>query len=123
MDAGGEFVMTQLFFDNALYFDYVKRLRALGVTARIIPGVLPVTNYEGAVNFCKGCGASVPQKILDIFEPIAGDKDKMLEAGTRYAIEQCRDLLKGGAPGIHFYSLNKVEPVRTILQSLMKNPG
>ncbi len=119
MDAGGDFVMTQLFFDNELYFDYVKRLRAAGVTARVIPGILPITNYEGAVNFCKGCGASVPQEIHDIFAPIADDKEKTLEAGTHFAVKQCRELLAGGAPGIHFYTLNKVEPVRTILQQLL----
>ncbi len=119
IDAGGDFVMTQLFFDNALYFDYVKRLRGLGVNARVIPGILPITNYEGAVNFCKGCGASVPQKVHDIFGPISGDKDLTLAAGTRFAIEQCRELLAGGAPGIHFYTLNKIEPVRTILKELI----
>lgn len=118
VDAGGEFVMTQLFFDNALYFDYVKRLRALGVAARVIPGILPITNYENAVNFCKGCGASIPQKVHDIFQPIAGDPDKTLEAGIRFAIDQCRELLAGGAPGLHLYTLNKTEPVCTILRSL-----
>ena len=117
-EAGGEFVMTQLFFDNELYFDYVKRLRAWGVKARVIPGILPITNYENAVNFCKGCGASVPQKIHDLFGPIAHDKNKTLDVGTRFAIEQCRELLAGGAPGLHLYTLNKVEPVRTILRSL-----
>ncbi len=119
IDAGGEFVMTQLFFDNALYFDYVKRLRARGVTARVIPGVLPITSYEGVVNFCKGCGASVPQRVHDIFGPIAEDKEKTLQAGIHFAVEQCRDLLAGGAPGIHFYTLNRAEPVRTILEALI----
>lgn len=118
LEAGGDFVMTQLFFDNALYFDYVRRLRALGVTSRIIPGILPVTNYESAVNFCKGCGASLPQKVHDIFAPIAGDKDKTLAAGIRFAVGQCRELLAGGAPGLHFYTLNRAEPVRTILEAL-----
>jgi methylenetetrahydrofolate reductase (NADPH) len=118
VDAGGEFVMTQLFFDNELYFDYVKRLRALGVNARVIPGILPITNYENAVNFCKGCGATIPQRVHDIFQPIAGDKDKTLEVGTQFAIDQCRELLAGGAPGLHLYTLNKTEPVRTILRSL-----
>jgi methylenetetrahydrofolate reductase (NADPH) len=118
VEAGGEFVMTQLFFDNQLYFDYVKRLRALGVNARVIPGILPITNYENAVNFCKGCGASIPQEVHDLFQPIAGDKDKTLEVGTRFAIDQCRELLAGGAPGLHLYTLNKIEPVRTILRSL-----
>ncbi len=118
INAGGEFVMTQLFFDNEEYFAYVKRLRAIGVTARIIPGILPITNYESAVNFCKGCGASVPQKVHDIFKPIADDKEKTLEIGTRFAIGQCRDLLDNGAPGLHLYTLNKVEPVKSILKAL-----
>lgn len=118
IESGGDFVMTQLFFDNALYFDYVRRLRALGVTARIIPGILPVTSYESAVNFCKGCGASLPQKVHDIFAPIAADKDKTLAAGIRFAVGQCRELLAGGAPGLHFYTLNRAEPVRTILEAL-----
>lgn len=116
---GGEFVMTQLFFDNQLYFDYVRRLRALGVTARVIPGILPITNYEAAVNFCRGCGAAIPASVHEIFAAVAHDKDKTLEAGTRFAIRQCRELLTGGAPGIHLYALNKTEPVRTILQALI----
>jgi methylenetetrahydrofolate reductase (NADPH) len=118
IDAGGEFVVTQLFFDNDLYFSYVNRLKALGVNARVIPGVLPITNYESVINFCKACGASVPQKIHDIFKPIANDKEKMLEIGTRFAIGQCRDLLDGGAPGLHLYTLNKAEPVKAILKAL-----
>ena len=116
--AGGEFVITQLFFDNQLYFDYAKRLQALGLNMRVIPGILPVTNYEGAVNFCKGCGATVPKSVHDIFRPIADNKEKMLAAGTEFAIRQCRELLSGGAPGLHFYTLNKVEPVRSILKEI-----
>jgi methylenetetrahydrofolate reductase (NADPH) len=118
IDAGGEFVMTQLFFDNELYFDYVRRLRALGVTARVIPGILPITNYENAANFCKGCGASIPKKVHDLFAPIAGDPEKTFAVGTQFAIDQCHELLAGGAPGLHLYTLNKIEPVRTILRSL-----
>ena len=118
VDAGGEFVMTQLFFDNQQYFDYVKRLRALNVNARVIPGILPITNYESAVNFCKSCGASVPQRVHDIFKPIADDKEKTMAAGIRFAVDQCCDLLAGGAPGLHLYTLNKAEPVKTILESL-----
>ncbi|MFH0753765.1 MAG: methylenetetrahydrofolate reductase [NAD(P)H] [Candidatus Omnitrophota bacterium] len=118
MDAGGEFIMTQLFFDNQEYFDYVKRLRAVGVKARVIPGILPITNYESAVNFCAGCGASVPQRVHDIFKPISDDKEKTLEAGIRFAVDQCQELLAGGAPGLHLYTLNRAEPVKTILEAL-----
>ncbi len=118
VEAGGEFVMTQLFFDNALYFDYVRRLKAAGVNVRVIPGILPVTSYEAAIHFCKGCGASVPQKVHDIFAPLAQDREKTLAAGIAFAVEQCRELLAGGAPGLHLYTLNKAEPVATILRSL-----
>jgi methylenetetrahydrofolate reductase (NADPH) len=118
--AGGDFVMTQLFFDNKDYFDYVKRIRALGVKVRIIPGILPITHYEGAVNFCKGCGASIPRRVHEIFSPLTGDPEKTLQAGTEFAIDQCRELLAGGAPGLHFYTLNKTEPVRTIVRSLIQ---
>lgn len=116
--SGGDFVMTQLFFDNQLYFDYVKRLRTLGIQNRVIPGILPVTNYEGMVNFCKGCGASIPMEVHEIFAPLAGDKDQTLRAGIAFALKQCRELLAGGAPGLHFYTLNRTEPVRTILREL-----
>jgi methylenetetrahydrofolate reductase (NADPH) len=118
VDAGAEFVITQLFFDTNEYFDYVVRLRALGLKVRVIPGILPVVNYEGAVKFCQGCGASFPRRLHDIFGPVADDKDKTLAVGTRFAIDQCRELLAGGAPGVHLYTLNKVEPVRTIIQAL-----
>ncbi len=118
IEAGGDFVISQLFFENRDYFDYVRRLRSLGLNVRVIPGILPVTNYEGTVNFCRGCGANIPQRVHDIFRPIADDKDKVLAAGTELAIEQCRELLSGGAPGIHFYTLNKVEPVKTIINSI-----
>jgi len=118
IEAGGDFVISQLFFENKDYFYYVRRLRALGLNVRVIPGILPVTNYEGTVNFCQGCGAAIPQRVHDIFRPIADDKDKVLAAGTELAIEQCRELLSGGAPGIHFYTLNKAEPVKTIINSI-----
>lgn len=118
IDAGGDFVVTQLFFDNRDYFSYVERARARGVAVRIIPGILPITSYEGTVKFCAGCGASVPEAVHEIFRPIAEDKDRTLEAGIAYAVRQCRELLDAGAPGIHFYALNKREPVGAILGEL-----
>lgn len=116
--AGAEYVITQLFFDNQEYFNYVKQLKSLGVNCRVIPGILPITNFEGAVRFCQGCGASIPENVRRIFEPLAEDRDATLKAGTEFAIRQCRELLDGGAPGVHLYTLNRTEPVRTILRSL-----
>ena len=118
IDVGADFVITQLFFDNKDYFEYVARLRKLGVDRRIIPGILPITDYNGLVRFCATCGASIPQRVHDIFKPIASDPQKTMEAGIKFCVEQCKQLLTLGAPGIHFYTLNKVEPVTTILKSL-----
>ncbi len=117
-DAGADFVITQLFFENKDYFDYVNRLKKLGVTKRIIPGVLPITDYNGLVRFCALCGASIPKKVHDIFEPIKNDPEKTLQAGIKFCVEQCKGLLAGGAPGIHFYTLNRISPVDTILKAI-----
>jgi methylenetetrahydrofolate reductase (NADPH) len=118
IDAGADFVITQFFFDNRDYFDYVGRLRARGIGCRVVPGILPIVNYRGAVDFATGCGASIPPRLREIFDPIADDQEKTNRAGIDYAIRQCRELLAGGAPGIHFYPLNKIEPVGSIIRAL-----
>ncbi len=118
IDAGADFVITQLFFNNHEYFDYVTRLRGLGVQARIIPGILPITDYAALVRFCTLCGATVPQKVHDIFKPIATDPEKTMQAGIAFAVAQCQELLKGGAPGLHFYTLNKSSPTDHVLRAL-----
>lgn len=115
IDHGADFVITQLFFDNRQYFDYIKRLRVLGVTRRVIPGILPVTNYRSLLKFCRGCGTTVTDEIKAIFEPLQDDQEATLEAGIRFAVRQCRELLEKGAPGLHFYCLNKVSPTDKIL--------
>jgi methylenetetrahydrofolate reductase (NADPH) len=118
VDAGADFVITQLFFDNKDYFEYVERLRKLGVTKRIIPGILPITDYKALVRFCSLCGASIPQKVHNLFHLIEDNPEKTMAAGIQYAIDQCKELLAGGAPGIHFYALNRVHPVDTILEAI-----
>ena len=116
--AGADFVITQLFFDNRRYFDYVERLRKIGVNVRVIPGILPILDYEGLKRFCERCGAGIPKEVHEIFTPLAGDPARTVEAGVEFAIRQCRELLAGGAPGIHFYTLNKSYSVKQILRSL-----
>jgi len=115
---GAGFVVTQLFFDNQFYFDYVARLRTRGVTCPVVPGILPITNYQGMLKFVERCGTTVPRGVKEIFEPIQDDPEKVLEAGIRFAIDQCQDLLKNGAPGVHLYSLNKLHPVDEIVKAL-----
>jgi methylenetetrahydrofolate reductase (NADPH) len=120
IDAGGEFVITQLFFDNKDYFEYMDRIKKVGVTVRIIPGILPITDYQKLKRFCEGCGATIPQRVHDIFKPIDGDDDASYKAGVRFAVNQCHELLEGGAPGLHFYALNKLEPVQEILSKVRR---
>ena len=120
LDAGGEFVITQLFFNNQDYFDYVKRVGKIGVNARIIPGIIPITDYQTLIRFCNTCGATIPQKVHDIFKPLDGDVEATHKAGIEFAVKQCEDLLEGGAPGLHFFALNKIEPTREIVQRIKR---
>jgi len=120
IDSGADFVITQLFFDNKDYFQYINRLKNLGITTRIIPGIFPITNFPGLIKFCKLCGTTVTEELKSIFEPIADDKEATLQAGIQFAVRQCRELLDGGAPGLHFYCLNKTEPTATVLSELKK---
>ncbi|OGX07980.1 MAG: methylenetetrahydrofolate reductase [NAD(P)H] [Omnitrophica WOR_2 bacterium GWA2_47_8] len=118
IDAGADFVITQIFFDNTFYFEYIKRLKKLNVHARVIPGILPITDYQSLLRFCALCGATVPQEVKRIFEPIQNDKDATLKEGINFAVRQCQELLKNGAPGIHFYCLNKLSPTDAILTAI-----
>jgi len=120
IDAGGEFVITQLFFDNKDYFEYLERIRKIGVTVRIIPGILPITDYQQLLRFCKTCGATIPQRVHDIFRPLDGDAEATYKAGVEFTVEQCNELLEGGAPGLHFFTLNKVDPTREILNKIKR---
>jgi methylenetetrahydrofolate reductase (NADPH) len=120
IDSGGEFVITQLFFDNKEYFEYLERTKKIGVNVRILPGIIPITNYQKLLKFCDTCGATIPEKIHDIFKPLDGDDEASYKAGVEFAVKQCNELLSGGAPGLHFYTLNKVEPTREILTKIKK---
>lgn len=122
IDNGADFVITQLFFNNQDYFDYVKRLRRLGVTARIIPGILPITDYHGLVRFCQKCGTTVTDEVKQIFKPLADNKEKLIAEGIKFTVRQCRELLNSGAPGLHFYTLNKVHPTEEIAKQVTRSP-
>jgi methylenetetrahydrofolate reductase (NADPH) len=117
VDHGAEFVVTQLFFDNSSYSHYIDRVSDV-VKIPILPGVLPITNYRKLLKFCDTCGAYICWDVHKIFAPIASDIEETLKRGTQFTINQCEDLLERGAPGIHFYSLNKTEPIRTIWKHL-----
>jgi methylenetetrahydrofolate reductase (NADH) len=119
VDAGASFLITQLFFDNDLYFDFVDAVRSRGIDVPIIPGIIPITNFEQIVRFTNLCGASIPVPLYEQLEARhADDPEAVLELGVAYAALQCSDLLARGAPGIHFYTLNKSPATRAILSAL-----
>lgn len=118
IDCGADFIITQLFFDNKIYFDYVESVRKSGITKRIIPGILPITSYDGLIKFCNTCGATIPENVHKIFAPIKDNQEKVIKAGIDFAVEQSLDLIKKGAPGIHFYTLNKVHPIKEIIDTI-----
>jgi methylenetetrahydrofolate reductase (NADPH) len=118
IDSGGEFVITQLFFDNKDYFEYLERTQKAGVDVRILPGILPIVSYQKLLKFCATCGATIPQRIHDIFKPLDGNDEATYKTGVEFAVQQCNDLLAGGAPGLHFYTLNKIEPTKEILSRI-----
>jgi methylenetetrahydrofolate reductase (NADPH) len=118
VDAGAEFLVTQLFFDNADYFSFVDRARALGIRVPIVAGIMPVTNVSQIKRFTAMCGARMPKELMQRLEPVAADADAVGEVGVDHAVEQCRGLLAGGAPGIHFYTLNRSKATVEILKRL-----
>jgi methylenetetrahydrofolate reductase (NADPH) len=118
-DLGANFLITQLFFDNQHYFDFVERARAAGVKAPIVPGIMPITNVAQIERFTRLCGAQIPQELRGRLESVADDPGAVMAAGIEQAIQQCRELLEGGAPGLHFYTLNKSHATRSVLAALL----
>lgn len=118
IEHGGEFIITQLFYENKDYFDYVTRLHNINVNNRVIPGILPVVNFKNLKNFCAFCGATIPSRFYDIFGPLEDDLKATERKGIEIAINQCTELLEGGAPGLHFYTLNKLDPIKEIVVKL-----
>ena len=116
--AGSDFLVTQLFFDNRDYFAFLERVRAAGIEVPVLPGIMPVTNLGQVKRFTEMCGAALPGGLLAALEAAGDDEEAVLEIGVSHALQQCRDLLAGGAPGIHFYTLNKSASTREILTRL-----
>jgi len=116
--AGARFLITQLFFDNDRYFRFVERARSAGIDVPITPGIMPITNYEQIARMTKMCGATVPAPLLLELERRVGDAQAVTDLGVAYCALQCADLLARGAPGIHFYTLNRSTATRAVVSAL-----
>jgi len=112
-------LITQLFFENDKYFSFVDRARAKGIRVPILPGIMPITNYEQIKRFTALCGATIPPKLLVELEERKSEPKAVEDLGVAFATLQCADLLRRGAPGIHFYTLNKSPASRAIVSSLI----
>ncbi|AMK11570.1 MAG: methylenetetrahydrofolate reductase [Pseudodesulfovibrio sp.] len=117
---GAQFLVTQLFFDNRLYFDYVDRLKAMGSDVPVIPGILPIMSLKSAKFTLSLCGAAIPGKFLSALEKAyeEGGDDAVYALGIDYATKQAQQLIDGGAPGVHLYTLNRAEAVLEIGKNL-----
>jgi len=115
---GVDFLITQLFFDNRRYFEFVERARKCGITAPIVPGIMPITNASQIERFTVACGATLPFDLAEELDRRRNDPAAVLRLGIEHAIQQCAGLLKGGAPGIHFYTLNRSHATVEIFQAL-----
>jgi methylenetetrahydrofolate reductase (NADPH) len=120
VDAGVDFLITQLFFDPNDYFHFVDRARGVGIQVPVLPGVMPVTNAAQLQKFTQMCGTRIPDALRDRLAPIAEDTDAVVEAGIDWATAQCLRLLEGGAPGVHFYTLNRSHSTLQVFRNLQR---
>ena len=118
VEAGASFLITQLFFDNSRYFSFVARARAAGIDVPIVPGIMPITNVDQVYRFTAKIGATIPAALRDALETRTDDLPAVIQLGVAWATLQCSELLRAGAPGIHFITLNRSPATRAILTAL-----
>jgi methylenetetrahydrofolate reductase (NADPH) len=117
--AGTDFLITQMFFDNDRYFAFMERARRQGIMVPIIPGIIPITHYASITKMTSMSGASIPAVLREALDARKDEPEATAELGVAYATAQCVDLLARGAPGIHFYTLNKSPATRAVVSALL----
>ena len=115
---GADSAITQYFFNADSYFYFVERVRSLGVDIPIVPGIMPITNYSKLARFSDACGAEIPRWVRKQLEAYGDDIDSIQAFGEQVITQMCEQLLAGGAPGLHFYTLNQAEPSLAIWHNL-----
>ena len=117
-DAGANSAITQYFYNADAYSYFIEQCQQAGIDKPIYPGIMPITNYQNLARFSKNCGAEIPRWVCKKLEGYGDDKDSIAAFGTEVVTRLCEQLLANGAPGIHFYTMNQIEPNKTIWQNL-----
>ncbi len=118
ISSGSEAILTQLFFNTDTYFDYVSKIRKAGISEPVVPGIMPIKNYAQLSKFVQMCGAVIPEELEKELSKIKEKPKQVEDFGTEYAIQMCKKLIRGGAPGVHLYTLNKADQVMKIVRAL-----
>jgi methylenetetrahydrofolate reductase (NADPH) len=118
VEAGADAALTQLFFNADSYFHFVDRCAKAGITIPIVPGIMPITGFANTVRFCGGCGADLPRWIRLRLEELEDNKPALQEFGAEVVTRLCETLLRGGAPGLHFYTVNQAGPTLRLWKNL-----
>jgi len=118
VEAGADSALTQLFYNADAYFDFVERCEKAGIRIPIVPGIMPITSFANIVRFCAGCGADLPRWVRLRLEHLQDDKPALLDFGVGVVTRLCETLLRNGAPGLHFYTINQAEPTLRLWASL-----
>lgn len=118
VEAGADFSITQMFFDNSYFYRFLEMCTRSGIDIPIIPGIMPITNFNQIKKFASMCGATIPQSLIQKMEPVADKKEEIQKLGIEFAIRQCEDLIKNGVRGLHFYTLNKSKASLQIYEAI-----
>ena len=118
VEAGADAALTQLFYNADAYFDFVERCAKAGITIPIVPGIMPITSYTNTMRFCNGCGADLPRWVRLRLEELEHDKTALVDFGIGVVTRLCETLLRGGAPGLHFYTINQAGPSLRLWKNL-----
>jgi methylenetetrahydrofolate reductase (NADPH) len=118
VEAGADGALTQLFYNADAYFDFMERCEKAGIGIPVVPGIMPITGFANTLRFCNGCGADLPRWVRLRLEELEDDKPALLEFGLEVVTRLCETLLRGGAPGLHFYTVNQAGPTLRVWKNL-----
>lgn len=121
VECGADAALTQLFYNADAYFDFVERCEKAGLRIPIYPGIMPITSFDKTLRFCNGCGADLPRWVRLRLEQLQDDKEGLLDFGVSVVTRLCETLLRNGAPGLHFYTINQAGPTMRLWESLKLN--